>query len=122
MIKLFFLLALVLSFNSIDAQALERSAISGQSSAYTDLKQNIEDLEALKNMIATSISIIKSCGDTNQVFDGTAGCKPVMTENDPDVLDHSRTGTSGDISVSCNAQNQAQYYNGTSWVCKTMAP
>lgn len=115
----FIFLAVLLTHSNVMAQ--ERSAVSSQSSTYINLIQTIEDLEALKDMIEASITQIKTCGDSNQIFDGTAGCKPAITENDPQVLDHSRSA-SGNITNNCGGQNQSQYYNGTSWECKTLGP
>ena len=103
-------------------QATERVSLGHQATSYSNLQDTVKGLEDLRDMIETSITIIKSCGDANQAFDGTAGCLATFTEEDPSVLTHSRAGAAGDVSVTCVAQNEALVYDGSSWVCKTMAP
>lgn len=107
---------------TVSAGALEKASLGYQATSYSNLQDTVKQIEDLRDMIETSITIIKSCGDSNQVFNGTAGCLPVFYEEDPSILTHSRSDASGDIAITCAAQNEALVYNGSAWVCKVMAP
>lgn len=115
-----FILSVILGFHSLNATALERSSVSSNSSTYESLRQSIVDLEQLKAQIDSSITAITACGNAGELFNLDGTCKGAVTENDPDVLNHSRQ-TTGDITNNCSADNRAQYYNGTNWACKLMA-
>lgn len=122
MCKLFFIFSF-LFLSVLDAHAEVESVASGKAgSDYSSLQDTVLSLESLRDMLDTTLTIIKSCGDSNQLFDGTAGCLPALTEEDPEIQNHSRNNTGGDIGVSCTARDEALVYNGSTWVCKTMAP
>lgn len=117
------LLSLLIGLNVTDAASLERSSVTSNSSTYESLQQTIEDLEALRDTIANKIAELEVCGDNSQLYDNSTGlCKPVITENDPEVLDHSRSGATGDITNNCPSENEVQYYNGATWTCEQKGP
>lgn len=104
-----------LSFISFGAQAQEASSLNNITGTWNDVQNEIQALETMVEELEQFIVSTKNCGDQTppKHFNGTSCI--AINEIDPNIEKHGKTPLSGTI---CSAQNEAQYFDGSTWGCK----
>lgn len=115
-IFLLVLTLLVASINSTPVLSQEFSSANTQINMLSQIKEQIANIDSNIQTLETYVNQVVACGDQSppKHFNGTS-CVSI-NERDPHIATHGKKTLNAS---SCNASNQAQQFNGSSWSCKT---